>query len=121
MNRGRVGEEREGKETDICPLTTAPSVLPLEVMPPRVPIKELTRSSSPSSMLPEALSEALGVSLSEVLDRYYSELDEDKRGRMIGDALDRKRMGNEDQGSLDQEARRHAEEDLYRREPDDTY
>jgi hypothetical protein len=45
-------------------------------------------------MLPEALSEALGVSLSEV--QYYNESDKDKRGRMIGDVLDRKRMGDED-------------------------
>jgi hypothetical protein len=29
MNKGRVGEERKGKETDGCPLTTAPSVLPV--------------------------------------------------------------------------------------------
>jgi hypothetical protein len=72
-------------------------------------------------MLPEALSEALGVSLAEVLDRYYSESDEDKRGRLIGDALDRKRMGDEDQAWLDQEARRREEEDIYRGEPDDTY
>jgi hypothetical protein len=26
MNRGRVGEERGGKETDGCPLTTIPSL-----------------------------------------------------------------------------------------------
>jgi hypothetical protein len=48
-------------------------------VPPCVPIAELTRSSSPHNMLPEALSEALGVSLSKVLDRYFSESDEDKR------------------------------------------
>jgi hypothetical protein len=48
-------------------------------------------------MLPEALSEALGMSLAEVLDQYYSESDEDKRGCLIGDALDRKWMGDEDQ------------------------
>jgi hypothetical protein len=72
-------------------------------------------------MLPEVLSEVLGMSLAEVLDQYYSESDEDKRGRLIGDALDRKRMGDEDQAWLDQEARRREEEDIYRREPDDTY
>jgi hypothetical protein len=72
-------------------------------------------------MLPEALSEALGMSLAEVLDRYYSESDEDKRGRLIGDALDRKWMGDEDQAWLDREARRCEEEDVYRGEPDDTY
>jgi hypothetical protein len=72
-------------------------------------------------MLPKALSEALGVSLSEVLDRYFSESDEDKRGRMIEDALDRKRIWDEDQEWLNQESRRREEEDLYRGEPDDTY
>jgi hypothetical protein len=48
-------------------------------------------------MLPEALSEALGVSLSKVLDWYYSESDEVKRGHMIGDALGMKQMGERDQ------------------------
>jgi hypothetical protein len=48
-----------------------PSVLPLEVAPPRVPVKELTRSLSPSNVLPLAVSEALGVSLSKVRDQYF--------------------------------------------------
>jgi hypothetical protein len=41
-------------------------------------------------MLPEAISEALGISLSKVLDLYLGELDEVRRGHLIGDALDRK-------------------------------
>jgi hypothetical protein len=44
-------------------------------------------------MLPEALSEVLGVGLSEVLDLYFRELDEVKRDHMIGDALDMQRLG----------------------------
>jgi hypothetical protein len=60
-------------------------------------------------MLPEALSEALGVSLSEVLDCYYNELDEVERGRLIGNALDRKWMGEEDQEWLDKESKRREE------------
>jgi hypothetical protein len=55
------------------------------------------------------------------LDQYYSESDKDKRGHLIGDVLDRKWMGEEDQAWLDQEARRRAEEDIYRGEPDDMY
>jgi hypothetical protein len=36
--------------------------------PSLVPVEELTRSSSPSNVLPEAVSEVLGISLSEVQD-----------------------------------------------------
>jgi hypothetical protein len=44
-------------------------------------------------MLPEAVSEALGISLSEVLDLYFGELDDVQRGRLIGDAIDRRMLG----------------------------
>jgi hypothetical protein len=57
-------------------------------------------------MLPEAVSEALGISLSEVLDLYFGELDEVRRGRLIGEALDRRMMGEWDQEWLDEESRR---------------
>jgi hypothetical protein len=40
--------------------------------------QELTHSLSPKSMLPVALSEALGISLSEVMDLYYSKSDVEK-------------------------------------------
>jgi hypothetical protein len=60
----------------------------MEVAHPLVPVEELTRSSSPKSMLPEALSDALGISLSEVLAHYYSITDLDKRGHIIGKAID---------------------------------
>jgi hypothetical protein len=52
--------------TYLASYVTAPSVLPAEVAHPLVPIAKLTRSSSPSTMLPEDLSDVLGVSLSEV-------------------------------------------------------
>jgi hypothetical protein len=39
-------------------------------------------------MLPEAVSEVLGISLSKVLDLYFGELDEVRRGCLIGDAID---------------------------------
>jgi hypothetical protein len=57
-----------------------------------VPVEELTRSS-PKSMLLEALSDALGISLSEVLARYYSISDLDERGRIIGEAIDKEIRG----------------------------
>jgi hypothetical protein len=57
-------------------------------------------------MLPEAVSEALGISLTEVLDLYFSELDEVRRGCLIGDTLDRRMIGEWDQAQLDKESRR---------------
>jgi hypothetical protein len=48
-----------------------PSVLPLEAAPKLVPVVDLTCSSSPASMLLLALSEVLGVSLSEVMERCF--------------------------------------------------
>jgi hypothetical protein len=46
----------------------------LEVVPSlTVPIAELTRSSSSESLLPEAISEALEISLAEVLELYFRE------------------------------------------------
>jgi hypothetical protein len=78
----------------------------MEVAPSLVPVEELTRSSSPSTMLPEAVSEALGISLSEVLDLYFGELDEVRRGRLIGDAIDRRIMGDRDHEQMEEESHR---------------
>jgi hypothetical protein len=47
-------------------------------------------------MLPEAMSEALGISLSEVLALYFGEYDNVRRGHMIGDAIDRCRDSEEE-------------------------
>jgi hypothetical protein len=48
------------------------------VTPQMVPIGELTRLSlSLSNLLPEAISEALGISLSEVLDLYFRDVSEE--------------------------------------------
>jgi hypothetical protein len=80
----------------------------MEVAHPLVPIEELTRSSSPKSMLPEALSDVLGISLSEVLAHYYSITDLDERGRIIGKAIDRKRSEEEGEEWLVEEARRRS-------------
>jgi hypothetical protein len=51
-----------------------------EVAQPLVPVEMLTRSLSPSNMLPEAISEALGIDLPEVLSLYFGELDDSRRG-----------------------------------------
>jgi hypothetical protein len=69
---------------------------------------ELTHSSSPTSMLPAALSEALGISLSEVMDRYFNGSDEAERVRRIEDTLDRRRTLEEGEESLAREARRRS-------------
>jgi hypothetical protein len=64
--------------TYLASYITAPSVLPSEVVSLQiVPIEDLNRSSPSESLLPEAVSEALGISLSEVLNLYFGELDED--------------------------------------------
>jgi hypothetical protein len=92
----------------------------LEVVPPVVPIEELTRSSSPGSMLPQAMSEALGISLSEVLDLYFRKLDEVRRGCLIGDVLDRRMLGEWDHKLLEEESRRRdaTEISLYQEDDD---
>jgi hypothetical protein len=66
-------------------------VLPLEATHLAVPIEELTHSSSPVSMLPTALSEALGISLADVMSRYFDGSEESERVRRIEEALDRRR------------------------------
>jgi hypothetical protein len=59
-------------------------------------------------MLPEALSDTLGISLSEVLARYYSISDLDKRSRIIGEAIDRRRSEEEGEEWLAGEAHRRS-------------
>jgi hypothetical protein len=81
----------------------------MEVAHPLVPVEELTRLSSLKSMLPEALSDALGISLSEVLAQYYSISDLDERGRVIGEAIDRRISEEEGEEWLIGEARRRSD------------
>jgi hypothetical protein len=80
----------------------------MEVAHPLVSVEELTHSSSPKSMLPEVLSDALGISLSEVLARYYIISDLGERGRIIGEAIDRRRSEEEGEEWLAGEARRRS-------------
>jgi hypothetical protein len=81
-----------------------PSVLPMEVAHPVVPVEELTRSSSPASMLPAALSEVLGMSLSDVMDRYFDGSEESERVHRIEEALDRRREFEEGEEWLARES-----------------
>jgi hypothetical protein len=79
-------------------------VLPLEAALLAVPIEELTRSSSPASMLPSALSEALGISLSDVMIRYFNGSEELERVRRIEEVLDRRREFEEGEEWLAQQS-----------------
>jgi hypothetical protein len=67
-------------------------------------------------MLPEAVSEALGISLSEVLDLYFRELDKVRRDRLIRDAMDRRMQEERDCERLEEDFRRRdkAEISTYR-------
>jgi hypothetical protein len=108
--------------TYLASYVTAPSVLPSEVVPLQVvPIEDLTRSSPSESLLPEAVSEALGISLSEVLNLYFGELDKGTRDRMVWDAIDRRRGEEEDMHILQEVSRRADEAEFRVYYEDDTY
>jgi hypothetical protein len=80
----------------------------MEVASQLVPVAELTCSSSLASMLPTALSEVFGISLSEVMVRYFDGSGEDERVRRIEDAMERKRSDEEGEDWLAGEARRRS-------------
>jgi hypothetical protein len=86
-----------------------------------VPVEALTRSSPSESLLPEAVSEALGISLSEVLNLYFGELDEDTRDRMVWDAIDRRRGEEEDMHLLREDHHRADEVEFRSYYEDDTF
>jgi hypothetical protein len=92
--------------TYLASYDTAPLVLLMEVACPLVPVEELTRLSSPASMLPTALSEALGISLSDVIARYFDGSEESERVRHIEEALDRRRTFEEGEEWLARESRK---------------
>jgi hypothetical protein len=108
--------------TYLASYITAPSVLPSEVVPFQVvPIEDLTRSSPSEGLLPEAVSEALGISLSEVLNLYFGELDEDTWDRLVWDAIDRRRGEEEDMDILREESCRADEAKFRSYYKDDTF
>jgi hypothetical protein len=57
-------------------------------------------------MLPATLSEALWISLSEVMECYFNRLDEVERVHKIEDVLDRRRVVKEGKEWLAEESRR---------------
>jgi hypothetical protein len=74
-------------------------------------------------MLPEAVSEALGVDLSRVLSLYFGELDDVRRGHLIGEAIDRRRTIEEGEEWLAEEGRRRdiVAEQVHRGRDDDLF
>jgi hypothetical protein len=90
--------------TYLASYDTALSVLPMEATHLPVPIEELTHSSLPVSMLPAALSEALGISLADVMDRYFDRSEESVRVWRIEEALDSRREFEEGEEWLAQES-----------------
>jgi hypothetical protein len=56
-------------------------------------------------MLPAALSEALGISLSDVMMRYFDGSEESERVRRVEEALDRRREFEEGEEWLAQQSR----------------
>jgi hypothetical protein len=73
-------------------------------------------------MLPEAISEALGITLSEVLDLYFGEMSEEQQDQLVWDAIDRRRAEEEGEEWLAKEARRHdVVAELVYQGGDDTY
>jgi hypothetical protein len=74
-------------------------------------------------MLPKALSDALGISLSEVLAHYYSITDLEERDHVIGEAIDRRRSEEEGEEWLAGEARRRSAilERVHRGGDDDSF
>jgi hypothetical protein len=59
-------------------------------------------------MLPIALSKVLGISLSEVMERYFDGSDEGERVRRIEDDMERRRSNQEREDWLAGEARRRS-------------
>jgi hypothetical protein len=74
-------------------------------------------------MLPAALSEVLGISLSEVMGRYFNRSGEDEWVRQIEDALERKRSDEEGEDWLAREARRRSmiPERVHQNREDDSF
>jgi hypothetical protein len=77
--------------TYLASYITAPSVLPVEVVPLIVPVGTLTRSESTSDVsgLAVAISEVLDISLSEVQAQYFGDSDKSNEvDRVLGEERD---------------------------------
>jgi hypothetical protein len=60
-------------------------------------------------MLLEAISETLGISLSEVLDLYFGELDKVRRDHLIWDSIDRCRDELQERSRFEENTRSEQE------------
>jgi hypothetical protein len=67
------------------------------------------------------MSEALGISLSEVLNLYFRELEESTWDRMVWDAINRRRGEEEDMHILQESSRRADEAEFRSYYEDDMY
>jgi hypothetical protein len=67
------------------------------------------------------MSEALGISLSEVLNLYFGELDEVRRDHLIWESIDRRRGEEEDMQWLERRSRREEEAEFRLYYEDDTF
>jgi hypothetical protein len=73
-------------------------------------------------MLPVAVSEALGIDLNSVLHLYFGELNDMKRGRLIEEAMDRRRTVEEGEEWLAKESqRRDVVDEMVHHGGDDTF
>jgi hypothetical protein len=74
-------------------------------------------------MLPIALSKVLGISLSEVMVRYFDGSSNDERVRRIEDMLDRRRLEEEGEEWLAGEAHRRnlMQERVHQNREDDSF
>jgi hypothetical protein len=82
-------------------------VLPREATPALVPVSELAFSSAATRMLPIALSEVLGISLSEVMKKYFEGASSaDEVDIWISEDVDRRIDNGEDELWLAKESRR---------------
>jgi hypothetical protein len=74
-------------------------------------------------MLPIALSEALGISLSDVMDWYFNGSEELERVHRIKEALDRRRTFEEGEEWLAQESHKTSTmlERIHRGQDDDSF
>jgi hypothetical protein len=74
-------------------------------------------------MLPTALSKALGISLSEVMDRYFNGSDKETRVHRIEEALDGQRTFEEGEEWLARESRKTEAmlERIHRGQDDDSF
>jgi hypothetical protein len=74
-------------------------------------------------MLPAALSEVLGISLLDVMERYFDGSREEDRVRRIKDAVDRRRSEEEGEEWLAGEARRRSKifERAHQNRDDDSF